>query len=647
MNLFEQIFGKNESRNRIDEIFSLIDNTNSIEKLSEMEDQYDTEKILNLFWENRETFLNSEDKLVKTKASLKCKAIESHYSASIPLRKGINPFAAPNGFVGININPESKIGEGCTIFQNVVIDGQTFIDEGNHGFPTIGNCVFIEPGAVIIGNVHIGNNVRIGANCVVKQDVPENSVVLPESIGVTRSETPINNQYIPTNSYKKMMKKRIQTITEEQSQKIYDRIEMNTEYGTLIMGPMNGPEDKHPATIIKSCYLLGVPLPKSAKCGKQPSEYIEDSVFDGHLDTILDVLGDNAPKLEDSRIEKLYTNFKEKYQAQECLSFNNTDLAIYFTDYMLFAKPRACTTDNYFDYEFYNKETEIRDTFLKSTDLKGLWALNDSVHKYFRNKVLFNQTFAHLLKRDWCDCATCSFDEFKAFAKKHETFFAKPTMGLQGLGARIIDTKTDTLKNIFKMCRREGILAEEIVQQHEELSRVNSSTVNTIRVITMLDTKGQPHVMAAAGRFGRKGFVIDNFHGGGVSVVIDEKTGKVISQSIDKNHHRGLIHPDSEVVLLGFQYPVWDKVIDLAHKAALTVPEAKHIGWDICITKDGDVDLIEGNDHSAYYLMQAPDQIGRKPLYKELVPELEKELGITIFKKRKPIIIDVTQYERP
>ncbi|MBS7216940.1 MAG: hypothetical protein KH032_06795 [[Clostridium] spiroforme] len=35
-------------------------------------------------------------------------------------------------------------------------------------------------GAKIIGKIKIGNNVKIGANCVVIEDIPENSTVFLE-----------------------------------------------------------------------------------------------------------------------------------------------------------------------------------------------------------------------------------------------------------------------------------------------------------------------------------------------------------------------------------------------------------------------------------------------------------------------------------
>lgn len=47
----------------------------------------------------------------------------------------------------------------------------------NHGgCPTIGNNVKVYTGAVIVGNITVGDNSIIGANCVVLNDIPANSI---------------------------------------------------------------------------------------------------------------------------------------------------------------------------------------------------------------------------------------------------------------------------------------------------------------------------------------------------------------------------------------------------------------------------------------------------------------------------------------
>jgi serine O-acetyltransferase len=68
------------------------------------------------------------------------------------------------------------IGRNCNISQGVTI-GRA--NRGrNKGYPVLGDGVYIGPGAVIAGSVRIGNDVAIGANCVVTTDIPDHSVVV-------------------------------------------------------------------------------------------------------------------------------------------------------------------------------------------------------------------------------------------------------------------------------------------------------------------------------------------------------------------------------------------------------------------------------------------------------------------------------------
>ena len=79
------------------------------------------------------------------------------------------------GYVGIAVvmHGRTVIGKNCMIGQGVTIGGKS----GWYEVPVIGDNVHINAGAKIIGPVRIGNNVEIGANCVVVKDVPSNCVV--------------------------------------------------------------------------------------------------------------------------------------------------------------------------------------------------------------------------------------------------------------------------------------------------------------------------------------------------------------------------------------------------------------------------------------------------------------------------------------
>lgn len=74
--------------------------------------------------------------------------------------------------VGIVIARKARIGRRCRIWQNVTIGANDVEGSIANEYPTIANNVDIFSGAAIIGNVSIGEHAIIGANSVVKNDVP-------------------------------------------------------------------------------------------------------------------------------------------------------------------------------------------------------------------------------------------------------------------------------------------------------------------------------------------------------------------------------------------------------------------------------------------------------------------------------------------
>ena len=78
--------------------------------------------------------------------------------------------------MGVVIGETAEIGDGCTIFQGVTLGG-TGKEQGKR-HPTLHNNVFVGAGAKLLGNIEIGNNVKIGANAVVLCDVPESSTAV-------------------------------------------------------------------------------------------------------------------------------------------------------------------------------------------------------------------------------------------------------------------------------------------------------------------------------------------------------------------------------------------------------------------------------------------------------------------------------------
>lgn len=95
-------------------------------------------------------------------------------------------------FGGIVISGYAVFGDNCRIRNGVVVG---LARDDDPCAPVIGNNVDIGAGAKVLGRIHVGDNVRIGANAVVIRDVPSNSiavgvpaVVKPDRQGLIRPQ---------------------------------------------------------------------------------------------------------------------------------------------------------------------------------------------------------------------------------------------------------------------------------------------------------------------------------------------------------------------------------------------------------------------------------------------------------------------------
>jgi len=108
--------------------------------------------------------------------------IEIHPGASIGRR-----FFIDHG-MGVVIGETAEIGDDVTIYHGVTLGGVSLEKGKRH--PTIEDSVVIGAGAKILGAVTIGECSRIGANAVVVNDVPPESVVVGIPGHVTNKEDP-------------------------------------------------------------------------------------------------------------------------------------------------------------------------------------------------------------------------------------------------------------------------------------------------------------------------------------------------------------------------------------------------------------------------------------------------------------------------
>lgn len=232
---------------------------------------------------------------------------------------------------------------------------------------------------------------------------------------------------------------------------------------------------------------------------------------------------------------------------------------------------------------------------------------------------MFDKTFSSFLKHDFLIIQEHSEEEIKNFVKKYQTVIVKPCDGALGNGIYKMDFNDEKLMRNLLDAYKKGkhLILEEVIVEHPDLQRLNPTSVNTIRVITMIDAHGKVHILNTVAMIGADKGCVSNTHSGGCLCHIDMETGIIDHLGSDVNGHSFLRHPVSGIVLPGYQIPNWEGVLDYAKKLAKVVPNGRYIGWDIVILEEG-YDVIEGNIHPGQG-NQATDGKGRWEIIKSLI----------------------------
>ncbi len=213
---------------------------------------------------------------------------------------------------------------------------------------------------------------------------------------------------------------------------------------------------------------------------------------------------------------------------------------------------------------------------------------------------------------------------------KPSAIVLKPLEGHGGYGIRVydIDFEEDDIylrdrKSGEELClsspntsldelleRTHGWIVEEYFVQHPTLSKINGSSVNTIRMwVQQCDEQSSPKCIAGYLRIGREGSVVDNQSSGGIVCPIEMESGMLREvQSGTPERHLYTHHPDHGAAIEGLTIPHWLECQRLAERALDVFPHLNFCGLDIAIGKDGPV-IVELNpspDKEGAAFMQIP-----------------------------------------
>lgn len=273
---------------------------------------------------------------------------------------------------------------------------------------------------------------------------------------------------------------------------------------------------------------------------------------------------------------------------------------------------------NYKDYIGFKKTLRIRDEYMNPTGL----------NKELENKITFNEILLknnintpiilgsndkknfNLVKEKKVISSYSDFvNEIKVLVSKSSTnsVFLKPIAGIGGRNAFKVDSNkladTEYIKKMFEIISEGKYIFQETILQHENVNKLYSNSINTIRIHTNYDKKsGKIEITSALMRIGSKGRVVDN---GGMFIAIDIETWKLKGNAISflkLGANTFEAHPDTEYVFDGFTIPYYEEIENNV-LAAAKLFDTPFIGWDVGITPNGPI-IIEGNSNPHLIMTQ-------------------------------------------
>lgn len=194
----------------------------------------------------------------------------------------------------------------------------------------------------------------------------------------------------------------------------------------------------------------------------------------------------------------------------------------------------------------------------------------------------------HLITNDQLE-HLLSDSHFEVFLK-----LASDSMG--GHGITFFSDCAKSAEEILKHIKKDNrdIVIQKGIMQHPVLKQLNESSVNTIRIISLL-RQNEVKIYSSILRMGLKGAKVDNASSGGITIgILPDGHLKSVAYSANGDRYENE-HPSSHTRFSDVVIPNYDKVQGLVKKSHPQIPHFRLASWDIAIDESGDPVLIEVN----------------------------------------------------
>lgn len=289
--------------------------------------------------------------------------------------------------------------------------------------------------------------------------------------------------------------------------------------------------------------------------------------------------------------------------------------------------------DEYLSYGLKAANLEKRLSYISSRDTNIIvYSLNDIVDiDLFYDKWKTYERFAEYYQRSaMLIDKESDYAAFARFIQAHPKFVKKAVRLSKGQSVALVDaTGVDDSSALFAELLEGGrtILEEPIVQSNL-MSKLNETSVNTVRCITLKTNEGV-EVLYTFLKVGRKGSFVDNGGAGGLLVGIDKETGMLITDARDEFANAYPSHPDHGYDFKGLKLPEWDGLIELTKSISAGISGISYIGWDFAHTEHGWI-VVEGNGGSQLIGPQIVFQEGIKQHFLDIAESAEAVIPLVL-----------------
>lgn len=154
-----------------------------------------------------------------------------------------------------------------------------------------------------------------------------------------------------------------------------------------------------------------------------------------------------------------------------------------------------------------------------------------------------------------------------------------------------VDSQVSEMTDFMRNCR--DVVCQKVIKQHVNLSRLNPTSVNTVRIMTLMLGQ-QVYVLSGVLRMGINGSRTDNASSGGIVCGI-KPSGQLKGVAYDTSANRYERHPQGTAfdnVSIPNYLEAVDMVISLAKRLSSI---SRLISWDLAIDETGHPVLLEAN----------------------------------------------------